>query len=66
MAHFNGFTRKAVVVIPPHHELRKRTARRNEEMGSPVPLEAINAMKGGRQRGEVEGVGGKGGRRRRY
>ena len=33
-------------MIPPHHELRKRTARRNEEMGLPVPEDAINAMKG--------------------
>ena len=46
------------MVIPPHHELRKRTARRNDEMGSPVPLEAINAMKGGEQRGEWGLVGG--------
>lgn len=61
MAHFEGFRRKAVVVIPPHHELRKRTSRRNEEMGTSVPLEAINAMKGvlqeegGREGGEREG-----------
>ena len=46
MSYFTGFIKKAVVVIPPHHELRKRTARRNEEMGQPVPDDAINAMKG--------------------
>ena len=46
MSYFEGYKKKAIVVIPPHHELRKRIARRNEEMGSPVPEEAINAMKG--------------------
>ena len=44
---FEMFKRKAVVVIPPHHELRKRTSRRCEETGSPLPLSVINAMKGG-------------------
>lgn len=44
---FEMFKRKAVVVIPPHHELRKRTSRRSEETGSSVPLDVINAMKGG-------------------
>ena len=34
------------MVIPPHHELRKRTSQRTEEMGFPVPDDAINAMKG--------------------
>lgn len=53
-----GFKCKAVVVIPPHHELRKRTAKRTEEMGSPVPTEAINAMKGG-SLGWEEGEGGR-------
>ena len=46
MGYFDGFVRKAVVVIPPHHELRKRTAMRNKEMGDPVPEDALNAMKG--------------------
>ena len=46
ISYFSGFPCKAVCVIPPHHELRKRTARRNEEMGLPVPEDAINAMKG--------------------
>ena len=46
MGYFEGFVRKAVVVIPPHHELRKRTAMRNKEMGDPVPEDALNAMRG--------------------
>lgn len=46
MGYFKGFKRKAVCVIPAHHELRKRTSKRNEEMGMPVPTDAINAMKG--------------------
>ena len=46
LKYFEGFVTKASVVIPPHHELRKRTARRTEEMGFPVPDDAINAMKG--------------------
>ena len=60
MGYFDGFIRKAVVVIPPHHELRKRTAMRNKEMGDPVPEDALNAMKGmGRERErEREGEGG--------
>jgi hypothetical protein len=62
MSYFEGFTKKAVVVVPPHHILRQRTAKRNQEMGQPVPEDAINAMKGervwysgGRVRGK-EGV----------
>ena len=50
MGYFEGFVRKAVVVIPPHHELRKRTAQRTKEMGDPVPEDALNAMRG--ERGE--------------
>ena len=46
MSYFSEFKRKAVVVIPPHHELRKRIAKRTEEMGSPIPQDAIDAMKG--------------------
>ena len=46
MSYFQGFVRKAVVVIPPHHELRKRTASRNKEMGDLIPEDALNAMKG--------------------
>ncbi len=45
MSYFDPFN-KALVVIPPHYELRRRTNRRNEEMGSPVPENAIHAMKG--------------------
>ena len=50
MGYFDGFVRKAVVVIPPHHELRKRTAMRTKEMGDPVPEDALNAMRGERER----------------
>ena len=46
MGYFKGFQKKAVCVIPPHHELRKRTAKRNDEVGQSVPEEAINALKG--------------------
>ena len=48
MSYFEGFTKKAVIVVPPHHVLRQRTAKRNSEMGEPVPDDAINAMKGRR------------------
>ena len=56
MSYFSEFKRKAVVVIPPHHELRKRVAKRTDEMGSPLPPDAIDAMKGGC--GMWEGRGG--------
>ncbi len=46
MSYFADYKRKAVVVIPPHHELRKRVAKRTDEMGSPIPQDAIDAMKG--------------------
>ena len=46
MKYFDGFIRKAEVVVPPHHELRRRTSLRNAEMGTPLPESAINAMKG--------------------
>ena len=46
ISHFEGFKRKAVVVIPPHHELRRRAALRAKEMGKTLPDEAVNAMKG--------------------
>ena len=59
MGYFEGFVRKAVVVIPPHHELRKRTAMRNKEMGDPVPEDALNAMRG-EERWTRRGGGGGG------
>ena len=34
------------MVIPPHHELRRRAALRAKDMGKMVPDEAVNAMKG--------------------
>lgn len=46
MSYFVNFQKKAVVVVPPHHILRQRTAKRTQEMGQPVPEDAINAMKG--------------------
>ncbi len=46
MKYFDGFVCKAEIVVPPHHELRRRTALRNEEMGGPLPEDVINAMKG--------------------
>lgn len=46
MGHFKAFKKNAVCVIPPHHELRKRTAKHDDEMGSSVPQHALNAMKG--------------------
>ena len=35
-----------MVVIPPHHELRRRAALRAKELGKGVPEESVNAMKG--------------------
>ena len=61
MGYFQGFVRKAVVVIPPHHELRKRTAARNKEMGDPLPEDALNAMKGEKRESEREGGRERGG-----
>ncbi len=55
MSYFEGYHRKAIVVIPPHHELRKRTAKRSDEMGKEVPDDAINAMKGKARRGDSGG-----------
>ena len=46
MGYFKGFKKRAVVVIPPHHELRRRKAERLRECGSEVPDDAIKAMKG--------------------
>ncbi|XP_064394573.1 heterogeneous nuclear ribonucleoprotein U-like protein 1 isoform X2 [Halichondria panicea] len=43
--YFEGFVHKAEVVVPPHHELRRRTGLKNEEMGGPLPDDVINAMK---------------------
>ena len=58
MSYFEGFTKKGVVVVPPHHVLRQRTSKRNQEMGQPVPDDVINAMKGERvQRSESEKEG---------
>ena len=66
MSYFEGFTKKAVVVVPPHHVLRQRTSKRNTEMGQPVPEDAINAMKGERDRvSEWTRGGGGGGREER-
>ena len=53
MSYFEGFTKK--VVVPPHHILRQRTAKRNQEMGQPIPEDAINAMKGERLSWAKEG-----------
>ncbi len=44
--YFESFVHKAEVVVPPHHELRRRTGLKNEEMGGPLPDDVINAMKG--------------------
>ena len=65
MSYFEGFTKKAVVVVPPHHVLRQRTSKRNTEMGQPVPEDAINAMKGERDSVSEWTRGGGGERERR-
>ena len=47
MSYFNGFQRKAMVVIPPHHELRKRRVDRIREGGCvELPQDVMDAMKG--------------------
>ena len=47
MSYFEGFSRKALVVIPPHHELRKRRVDRiREGCCMEVPQNVIDAFKG--------------------
>ncbi|XP_003385794.1 PREDICTED: heterogeneous nuclear ribonucleoprotein U-like [Amphimedon queenslandica] len=46
MSYFEGFSRKALVVIPPHHELRKRRVDRiREGCCMEVPQNVIDAFK---------------------
>ena len=46
MQYFDGFAKKAMVIIPPHHELRRRRAEKVKQDGYEVPQDALNAMKG--------------------
>ena len=47
MSYFEGFVRKALVVIPPHHELRKRRVDRIRDGGCmEVPQDVMDAFKG--------------------
>lgn len=47
MSYFEGFLRKALVVIPPHHELRKRRSERIRDGGCvDLPQDLMDAFKG--------------------
>jgi len=46
MRGFEGFVRRAVVIVPEDEELKARTAKREEEEGKDVPDSALLEMKG--------------------
>lgn len=46
MRGFEGFVRRAVVIVPTDEELKSRTAKREAEEGKDVPDTAILEMKG--------------------
>lgn len=46
MRGFEGFVRRAVVIVPTDEELKARTAKREEEEGKDVPDTAVLEMKG--------------------
>lgn len=46
MRPFEGFQRKAVVIVPSNEEYKRRCAEREKEEGKDVPESAVNEMKG--------------------
>ena len=46
MAHFEGFHRKAVVIVPSDEEFKNRFSKKEKEEGKWVPETAVNEMKG--------------------
>ena len=50
MTPFEGFQRKAVVVLPTEEEFKNRVKQRTEEEGKEIPESAVLEMKGNRCR----------------
>ena len=46
MRPFEGFTSKAIVLVPSDEEFKKRVEKRTKEEGKDVPDHAVNEMKG--------------------
>ena len=46
MRPFEGFTSKAIVLVPTDEEFLKRVEKRTKEEGKDVPDHAVNEMKG--------------------
>jgi len=46
MRPFEGFQRKAVVIVPSDEEYKRRCNEREKEEGKDVPESAVNEMKG--------------------
>lgn len=46
MRPFEGFKRKAIVIVPTDEEFRRRIAQREKEEGKEVPETAVLEMKG--------------------
>jgi hypothetical protein len=51
MRPFEGFVRKAVVIVPTDEEFKRRVAQREQEEGKDVPDTAVLEMKGNPDRG---------------
>jgi len=46
MRPFEGFSTKAIVLVPSDEEFKKRVEKRTKEEGKDVPDHAVNEMKG--------------------
>ena len=53
MRPFEGFTGKAIVVVPTDEEFQKRIEKRTKEEGKDVPESAVLEMKGRTNTGEI-------------